>query len=293
MQSTQDIKDSPLADAWAELQAHAAAGEPLQPNAYRLAFADPEFLLRREARGIRFQLEMLKPDLDQTAAGVEHTVVVFGSARFVSPETAQADMARAQNSQDPQLRRRAEQAHRGAAYYEQARAFARRVSEACKDMPPSERLYICTGGGPGIMEAANRGAHDVGAPSVALNIALPHEQAANPYVTPHLSFKFHYFALRKMHFMMRAKALLAFPGGFGTLDELFEILTLVQTRKAKPVPILLFGSEYWTRLVNFQVLVDEGTITQEDLQLFHYVNDAEQAWAVIRDFYQLGSPPAA
>ena len=288
MQSTQDIKDSPLADAWAELQAHAAAGEPLEPNAYRLAFADPEFLLRREARGIRFQLEMLKPDLDQTAAGVEHTVVVFGSARFPSMETAKAQMAQAKASQDALALKKAQQALRGAEYYEQARAFARHVSEACQSMPPAERLYICTGGGPGIMEAANRGSHDVGAPSVALNIALPHEQMATPYVTPNLSFKFHYFALRKMHFMMRAKALLAFPGGFGTLDELFEILTLVQTRKAKPVPILLFGTEYWTRLINFQALVDEGTILQEDLDLFHYVNDAEQAWAVIRDFYQLG-----
>jgi uncharacterized protein (TIGR00730 family) len=289
MQSTQDIKDSPLADAWAELQAHAAAGEPLEPNAYRLAFADPEFLLRREARGIRFQLEMLKPDLDQSAAGVEHTIVVFGSARFSSLEDAQAQMAQAQASQDSQALRQAQQALRGAGYYEQARAFARHVSEACKTMPTSERLYICTGGGPGIMEAANRGAHDAGAPSVALNIALPHEQAANPYVTPHLSFKFHYFALRKMHFMMRAKALLAFPGGFGTLDELFEILTLVQTRKAKPVPIMLFGTDYWNRLVNFQALVDEGTILQEDLALFHYVDDAEQAWAAIRNFYQLGT----
>lgn len=287
MQSTQDIKDSPLADAWAELQAHAAAGEPLEPNAYRLAFADPEFLLRREARGIRFQLEMLKPDLDQTAAGVEHTVVVFGSARFPSLESAQEVMAQAKASKDPQALKLATQGLQGAHYYEQARAFARHVSEACKDTTASERLYICTGGGPGIMEAANRGAHDVGALSVALNIALPHEQSANPYVTPHLSFKFHYFALRKMHFMMRAKALVAFPGGFGTLDELFEILTLVQTRKAKPVPILLFGSDYWTRLVNFQVLLDEGTISAEDLSLFHYVNDAEQAWAVIRDFYSL------
>ena len=291
MQSTQDIKDSPLADAWAELQAYAATGEPLEPNAYRLAFADPEFLLRREARGIRFQLEMLKPDLDQTAAGVEHTVVVFGSARFPSMDSAQAEMALAAQTQDPLILKKAQQALRGAGYYEQARAFARQVSQACQGLPASERLYICTGGGPGIMEAANRGAHDVGAPSVALNIALPHEQAANPYVTPHLSFKFHYFALRKMHFMMRAKALLAFPGGFGTLDELFEILTLVQTRKAKPVPILLFGSEYWTRLVNFQALVDEGTIAPEDLKLFHYVNDAQQAWAVIREFYQLGGTP--
>lgn len=287
MQSTQDIKDSPLADAWAELQAHAAAGEPLEPNAYRLAFADPEFLLRREARGIRFQLEMLKPDLDQTAAGVEHTVVVFGSARFPSMESAQAVFAQAQTSQDAAAIQLAQKGLHNAHYYEQARQFARLVSETSKKMPASERLYISTGGGPGIMEAANRGAFDAGVPSVALNIALPHEQAANPYVTPALSFKFHYFALRKMHFMMRAQALVAFPGGFGTLDELFEVLTLVQTRKAKPVPILLFGSDYWLRLVNFQALVDEGTISAEDLKLFHYVNDAEEAWAVIRDFYKL------
>jgi len=287
MQSTQDIKDSPLADAWAELQAHAAAGEPLEPNAYRLAFADPEFLLRREARGIRFQLEMLKPDLDQTAAGVEHTVVVFGSARFPSMESAQAVFAQAQTSQDAAAIQLAQKGLHNAHYYEQARQFARLVSETSKKMPASERLYISTGGGPGIMEAANRGAFDAGVPSVALNIALPHEQAANPYVTPALSFKFHYFALRKMHFMMRAQALVAFPGGFGTLDELFEVLTLVQTRKAKPVPILLFGSDYWLRLMNFQALVDEGTISAEDLKLFHYVNDAEEAWAVIRDFYKL------
>ena len=287
MQSTQDIKDSPLADAWAELQAHAAAGEPLEPNAYRLAFADPEFLLRREARGIRFQLEMLKPDLEQTAAGVEHTVVVFGSARFPSMENAQAVMAQAQASQDPQAVLQATKGISNAHYYEQARRFAGLVAEASQNMPASERLYICTGGGPGIMEAANRGAFEAGVPSVALNIALPHEQAANPYVTPALSFKFHYFALRKMHFMMRAQALVAFPGGFGTLDELFEVLTLVQTRKAKPVPILLFGSDYWMRLMNFQALVDEGTISAEDLNLFHYVNDAEEAWSVIRNFYKL------
>ena len=148
-------------------------------------------------------------------------------------------------------------------------------------------LAVITGGGPGIMEAANRGAQEAGAPSVALNIALPHEQHPNPYVTPDLSFKFHYFALRKMHFMMRAKALVAFPGGFGTLDELFEVMTLVQTRKVHPVPILLFGSDFWKRLVNMDVLVQEGTISEEDLQLFHYVDTPEAAWQVICDFYQL------
>ena len=148
-------------------------------------------------------------------------------------------------------------------------------------------MFICTGGGPGIMEAANRGAHDVGAPTVGLNIALPHEQQANPYVSPELSFKFHYFALRKMHFLMRAKALLAFPGGFGTLDELFEVMTLVQCGKAKPVPIFLFGSAFWKRLINFDVLVEEGTISEADLKLFRYVDDPLQAWEGLRDFYQL------
>ncbi|MEY3445623.1 MAG: hypothetical protein RIR45_378, partial [Pseudomonadota bacterium] len=152
---------------------------------------------------------------------------------------------------------------------------------------PEERLFIATGGGPGIMEAANRGAHEMGAPSVGLNIALPHEQSANPYVTPTLSFKFHYFALRKMHFMMRAKALVAFPGGFGTLDELFEVITLVQTRKAKPVPIVLFGTDYWKRLINMDVMVEEGAISPEDLKLISYVDTPEAGWEVIRDFYAL------
>ena len=159
-------------------------------------------------------------------------------------------------------------------------------------MADADKLYICTGGGPGIMEAANRGAHEAGMPSVALNIALPHEQHPNPYVTPELSFKFHYFALRKMHFMMRAKALVAFPGGFGTLDELFEVMTLVQTRKSRQVPILLFGTDYWTRLINMKVLVQEGMISQEDLRLFRYVDTPEAAWQAICDFYQLQEPKA-
>jgi uncharacterized protein (TIGR00730 family) len=228
METTEDIKYSHLADAWAQLQAHAAKGLPLEPDAYRLAFADPEFLLRRETRGLRIQLEMLKPDLDQTQAGVENTIVVFGSARFPAPETAEAALAAARASGDAGAMTKAERGVRNSRHYELARQFARLVATDSLRFPPGERLYICTGGGPGIMEAATRGAHDVGAPSVALNIALPHEQSANPYVSPHLSFKFHYFAMRKMHFMMRAKALVAFPGGFGTLDELFEVITLVR-----------------------------------------------------------------
>lgn len=290
METTQDIKVSRLAEAWAELQAHAVSGQPLEPDAYRLAFADPEFMLRRETRGLRIQLEMLKPDLDQAEAGVESTVVVFGSARFPAPEDAEKALTRAQASGDVKAIQTAQRGLRNARHYELAREFARLVAADSLRCPPENRLYICTGGGPGIMEAATRGAHDVGAPSVALNIALPHEQSANPYVSPHLSFKFHYFAMRKMHFMMRAKALVAFPGGFGTLDELFEVITLVQTKKAKPVPIILFGSDYWKRLINMDVLVEEGAISADDLALFQYVDDPQVAWDIIRDFYALGTP---
>ena len=290
MDSTQDIKDStrsPLADAWAELQSHADRGEPLQPDSYRLAFADPEFLLRPETRGIRFQLELLKPELALTAAGVHSTVVVYGGARFVAPEIAQEQLAAAQASGDTQALALAERAVRTSRYYQASRDFARIVATYSLRQPQEEKLFICTGGGPGVMEAANRGAADVDVPSVGLNIALPHEQSANPYVTPELTFKFHYFALRKMHFLMRARALVAFPGGFGTLDELFEVLTLVQTRKARPVPIVLFGRDYWSRLLNLDMLVDEGAIAPEDLALYEVVDTPEEAWEVIRAFYRL------
>lgn len=284
---TENLTERRLADAWAELQSHADQGNPLEADAYRLAFSDPEFLLRRETRGIRFQLEMLKPDLDQAEQGIESTVVVFGSARFPAPEDAKISLYEAQASGDPTALAVAHRLVRNAHYYDQARLFARLVAGYSMHRRPEERLFIVTGGGPGIMEAANRGAHEMGAQSVGLNIALPHEQKHNPYVTPNLSFKFHYFALRKMHFMMRAKALVAFPGGFGTLDELFEVITLVQTRKAKPVPIVLFGTEYWKRLINIDVLVEEGAIAVEDLKLFQYVDTPEAAWGVIKDFYGL------
>jgi uncharacterized protein (TIGR00730 family) len=259
----------------------------LKPQAHRLAFADPAFMLRREARGIRLQLELLKPDLMQSEAGIEHTVVVFGSARFVSLEVAQSMLSHAQSSGDAVLLKKAELAVRNAAHYEAARAFASLAAKGCADLPACDRLTICTGGGPGIMEAANRGAQEAGAESVALNIELPHEQAPNPYVTEGLSFKFHYFAIRKMHFMMRAKALVAFPGGFGTLDELFEILTLVQTHKSQKVPILLFGIDYWKKIVNMDAMVEEGTISAEDAQCFEYVDDPALAWARIQAFYNL------
>ncbi len=291
MNETEHLNERRLADAWAELQNHSNRGNPLESDAYRLAFADPEFLLRRETRGIRFQLEMLKPDLDQSEQGIENTIVVFGSARFPSPEQAQAALQQARLSNDGAALALAQRQLRNAHYYEQARLFARRVAGYSAHRQREDRLFIATGGGPGIMEAANRGAHEMGALSVGLNIALPHEQQPNPYITPSLSFKFHYFALRKMHFMMRAKALVAFPGGFGTLDELFEIITLVQTRKAKPVPIILFGTEYWRRLIDMDLMVEEGAISPQDLALFSYVDDPEVAWDLIQNFYDLKATP--
>ncbi|MFN4003104.1 MAG: TIGR00730 family Rossman fold protein [Hylemonella sp.] len=287
MKAAHDIHTRTLADAWADLKAHADSGRPLAADAYRLAFADPQFLLRRETRGIRFQLELMKPDLEQQEQGVTNTIVVFGSARFASPELAQQRLQQAQASGDADALARAQRDLRHAAYYEQARRFGRLVAEHSARLPHAERLYICTGGGPGIMEAANRGAHEAGALSVGLNIALPHEQHPNPYISPSLCFKFHYFALRKMHFMMRAKALVAFPGGFGTLDELFEVLTLVQTGKSEPVPVVLFGSAFWRRLVDFDFLVEEGVISPQDIGLFTIVDTPEAAWDAIQSFYRL------
>jgi uncharacterized protein (TIGR00730 family) len=282
-----DPHDRRLADAWETLKSHYDEGDSLKPESNRLAFADPEFLLRRETRGLRMQLEMLKPDLAQKEHGIEHTVVVFGSARFRSEEDSHRELMRARESGDAQAIAKAEKLVRNAAFYEQSRALARTITQFSATQAPEHKFFICTGGGPGIMEAANRGAQEAGGISVGLNIALPHEQSPNPYITPDLSFKFHYFALRKMHFMMRAKALVAFPGGFGTLDELFETLTLVQCKKAKPVPIVLFGSNYWQRLLNLQVLVEEGVIAEEDLELFTYVDNVDDAWQFICAFYEL------
>ncbi len=233
------------------------------------------------------QLEMLKPESEQQAQGVENTIVVFGSARFPAPEQANQQLASAKKSGDAAAITLAERHVRNSKYYDQARLFSRLVAAHSKASSAQEQLFICTGGGPGIMEAANRGAHELGMLNVGLNIALPHEQNANPYVSPSLNFKFHYFAMRKMHFMMRAKALVAFPGGFGTLDELFEVITLVQTKKAKPVPIILFGSSYWKRLLNFDVLIEEGAIAPEDLDLLTYVDDPQDAWDAIKSFYEL------
>ena len=282
-----DPQDPRLSHAWDILKAQTQSGEALAPESNRLAFADPEFLLRRETRGIRFQLEMLKPDLAQQEHGIEHTVVVFGSARFQSQEKAQKTLETAQNSGVAIDIKRAEALLRNAHFYEQARAFGHLIAQYSANKHNPNKLFICTGGGPGIMEAANRGASEAGGISVGLNIALPHEQTPNPYITPTLSFKFHYFALRKMHFMMRAKALVAFPGGFGTMDELFETLTLVQCKKAKPVPIVLFGSDYWKKVFHPEMMLEEGMIAEEDLQLFRNVDTVEDAWEVIRAFYAL------
>ena len=282
-----DPHDRRIAEAWETLKAQHQPGDTLSPESNRLAFADPEFLLRRETRGIRFQLEMLKPDLAQQELGIEHTVVVFGSARFRSEEDAHKALVLAKDSGNEQAIAQAQTLVRNARFYEQARALGHLITKHNATQHNGHKMYICTGGGPGVMEAANRGASEAGGMSVGLNIALPHEQTPNPYITPGLSFKFHYFALRKMHFMMRAKALVAFPGGFGTMDELFETLTLVQCKKAKPVPIVLFGSTYWKRLFNIQVMVEEGVISPEDVDLFRYCDSVDEAWGFIRAFYEL------
>jgi uncharacterized protein (TIGR00730 family) len=287
MKNTRKLAKGGIRNGSALRQETINATDELDADAYRLAFSDTEFLLRRETRGIRIQLEMLKPDLDQTAQNINDTVVVFGSARFKSPEDAQATLLAAQGSADTNQIAEAQRQVRNAKHYDNARLFARLVASHSLKSTPENRLFICTGGGPGIMEAANRGAFEMGAPTVGLNITLPHEQHANPYVTPSLSFKFHYFAIRKMHFLMRAKALVAFPGGFGTLDELFEVITLVQTQKAKPVPIILFGTDYWKRLINMDVLVEDGTISPQDLDLIQYTDEPEEAWQMIRKFYDL------
>ena len=254
-------------------------------SSYRLAYQDEEFILRDELRPVRLQLELLKPELILQENHIESTVVIFGSARIPEPETAEARLVSAEaeyrkNNSDDALKQKVNIARRALAnskYYEEARKLGGLISSNTgKDM-----LVVITGGGPGIMEAANRGAHEVGIPSIGMNIVLPFEQAPNPYITPELTFQFHYFAVRKMHLLMRAKALVAFPGGYGTLDELFETLTLVQTQKVNAIPILLFGRGFWERVINFNALVEEGTISPKDLDLFQFVETAEDAWDII------------
>ena len=252
-------------------------------SAYRLAFADTDFLLREELRPVRMQLELLKPELIQQEHGIESTIVIFGSARILPPEDAAGALEAARAADDAAARRRAENAVAMSAYYTEARRFAALVTE--RSRAHATPIYVVTGGGPGIMEAGNRGAHDVGGKSIGLNIVLPHEQAPNPYITPELCFQFHYFALRKMHFVMRSIALVCFPGGFGTLDELFETLTLIQTGKSRARPILLFGRRFWERLIDLPHLVDTGMIHADDVGLIRYVETAEEAWQALALHY--------
>jgi uncharacterized protein (TIGR00730 family) len=251
--------------------------------AYRLAFQDMDFLLREDLRPVRFQLELLKPQLLLDEANIGSTFVFYGSARIPSPEKAQAVLEMAQGEQATRI---AERLVAKSHYYEVARELAQLVSELPRDENGKRQFVVCSGGGPSIMEAANRGAADVGAESIALNIVLPHEQAPNEYVTPHLSMQFHYFALRKMHFLLHARALAAFPGGFGTFDELFELLTLIQTGKIDPIPVLLYGRDFWTRVVDFEALCEEGVISPRDLDIFTIVETAEEGWTVVKDFYR-------
>jgi uncharacterized protein (TIGR00730 family) len=261
-------------------------------KSYRLAFDDPEFLLRDEMRAVRLQLEIMKPEIIQQELGINSTVVMFGGARIPDPETAakrlqEEEMQANREPLSDMAERRVICARSVLAkshYYEEARELARRVTEHCLKDDGCD-LVVTTGGGPGIMEAANRGAYEAGGKSIGLNIVLPHEQAPNEYITPELCFQFHYFAMRKMHFLMRAMALVAFPGGYGTMDELFETLTLIQTKKIKPLPVILFGKEFWNTAVNFDFLVSEGVIAPEDKNLFYSVEKADEAWKIIREFY--------
>lgn len=244
--------------------------------AYRLAYADEDFMCREETRPIRLQLELLKPEITLSERGICSTVVMFGGARI--PEPGKDAWAAKNDIQKENLTKSSQ-------YYDEARKFARICSQASKETEYTEYVVV-TGGGPGVMEAGNRGAHDVDAPSIGLNIVLPHEQAPNEYVTPELSLNFHYFAIRKMHFLLRAKAITAFPGGFGTMDELFESLTLIQTGRMDRIPVILFGKEFWNTMFNFKALADFGTISPDDTDLFKIVDTAEEAWKIIEEHYK-------
>lgn len=261
---------------------------------YIKAYEDIALLNRNELRAVRLQLELLKPELLQSEHGVDSTIIAFGSARTLPRDVAEAELAEAEsfasahpdNSVAAENLRMARKRLETSEYYEAAREFARIASkEGCSGK--GGKCVIVTGGGPGIMEAANRGAYESGSESVGLNITLPFEQKPNAYITPELCFNFHYFAVRKMHFLLRARAMVVFPGGFGTLDELFETLTLIQTRKIKPMPVVLYGRSFWEKVVNFQALVEEGVICPADLDLFKYAESAQEAWNIISDYFAL------
>ena len=282
-------KHSPFHSAKTEIVERKGHTSPIEEmalaqSAYQLAFTDQAFLLREELRPIRFQLELLKPELTLADHNIHSTIAFFGSARICEPEAARSKLAIVEQhaAADPTnqtLQRQlfaAKNLLKNSYYYEQARQLAHSISIHSKNN--SNKTVVVSGGGPGIMEAANRGAYEAEEVSISLNIVLPQEPEPNPYVTPELSFLFHYFALRKMHFLLRAQGLVAFPGGFGTFDELFEVLTLIQTGKIQPIPLLLFGKEFWNKVINFDALIDEGVISPQDLQLFHFVETAEEAW---------------
>jgi uncharacterized protein (TIGR00730 family) len=270
-----------------KIEAAAARHVPSSPQteseAYKLAFQDMDFLLREDLRPVRFQLELLKPELFLQEAKIASTFVFYGSARIPWPETADSLVEAATNDQQ---RRIAERLKAKAHYVEIAHELARLASRCECDEEGMRQFVVCSGGGPSIMEAANRGAWEEGRESLGLNIVLPHEQLPNPYVTPELSFQFHYFALRKMHFLLRARAVAVFPGGFGTFDEFFELLTLIQTGKVRPLPIILFGREFWERVVNFEALAEEGVIAPNDLDLIHWSEDAKEAWDYVVRYYE-------
>ena len=265
----------------------------VQSPSYRVAYKDVDFLTSPALRPVRMELELLKPELAFAEQDIRSTVVVFGGTRIAEPADAQRKLERAKQRladtpDDVRRQRAVARAERLAAkahYYDLAREFGRLVSSSCQVQGECDYVVV-TGGGPGIMEAANRGAYDAQAKSIGLNIRLPHEQQPNPYITPELCFQFHYFAMRKFHFILRAKALVVFPGGYGTLDELFDALTLRQTGRMQQIPIILFGREYWQKVVNFQFLADEGTINDEDLDLLRYAETAEEAWQMIRQFHK-------
>ncbi len=258
-------------------------------DSYRLAYTDDQFLLRDDLRAVRLQLEWLKPDLIQEELGVESTVVVFGGARFPEQSIANEKLESAKtvlskNPNDADLIKKYEIAKavvENSRYYTEARELAKKITKA-SIASGGNQFIIVTGGGPGVMEAANRGAADVGGKSIGLNIVLPFEQKPNTFITKELCFQFHYFAIRKMHFLKRARALVAYPGGFGTLDELFETLTLIQTKKIKPLPIILMGRNYWTKLIDFDFLVEQGAIDECDLSLFEIVDSADEAWNILK-----------
>jgi len=269
----------PLRTSKQDIEATRKAPQTPQTEAaaYKLAFSDEEFMTSEEMRGVRFQLEYLKPEHWLRERGINSTVVLFGGARIPEPGK-DAWAARTPTARENLLK--------SSRYYEEARRFAQYASLTSKSLDFTDYVVV-TGGGPGVMEAGNRGATDVEAPSIGLNIVLPHEQAPNAYVSPEFCFNFHYFATRKIHFLLRARAVAVFPGGFGTLDEFFETLTLIQTGRMERIPLLLFGGKFWNRAINLDALVEEGTISPGDTDLFTIVDDAEEGWEVIRKHYNL------